>query len=392
MKVVIFIENDVYPLDFAIAYELLSQAGADVQLVAEKAGLLTTSTGLNISVKQTLSAVEAVDLLWVCGGFSYSDINVNTLNWLNLMANAAQYKVAICSGVNHLIDADVLQESIVSLNKAGHKKYKKSNLKPTYQSLVDDANVMSVSSHGEILTATLLIIEKFFGAEALATIKNRLDIVDFSKLPQDDRAARKASKENDKYSSRYLKELKKAPQQNNCVLYAYQGMSALDYLTIDAFASHMGYAIQRIADRRGTVETLRGGYSIVVDDAIQNHRKAQLLFVPGGDIDRHMVNQFLIHWFTGICSVSYRIMTTGSAEQLLGITGLLREIDPDVLDNLVLGEGKYMMVANFSEVAHAMLNIAKSDNVKHASQIERFYWLGLSHKLQFRAQSTNLGF
>ncbi len=55
MKVVIFIENDVYPLDFAIPYELFAQAGAEVQLVAAKAGLLTMATGININVKQALT-------------------------------------------------------------------------------------------------------------------------------------------------------------------------------------------------------------------------------------------------------------------------------------------------------------------------------------------------
>ncbi len=383
MKVVIFIENDVYPLDFAIAYELFTQVGAEVQLVAVKTGLLTTSTGLNISVKHALTAVGDVVLLWVCGGVSLSSVDDNTLNWLNLMAHAAKYKVAVCSGVYHLIDAGVLQENAVSLNKAGHKKYKKSNLTLTYQSLVDDNNCITINSHGEVLATTLLIIEKLFGSAVSANTKQHYAIIDFVEQPKDDRQARKMSKENDRYTSRYLKEIKKLNDQKSCVLYAYQGMSALDYLTADAFASHIGYTTHRIADRRGTVETLRGGYSIVVDDAIQNHRQAELLAVPGGDIDKHLVNEFLIHWLIGICPSSYRIMTVGSAEQLLGITGLLREIDPDVLDNLKLGEGKYMMVNNFCEAARALLKIAKDENEKHAQQIERFYWSGVSYNIVF---------
>ncbi len=379
MKVVIYVEKDVYPLDFAIPYEMFSQAGAEVQLVAADPGQLATATGLTIAVKNGLTTAKDVDLLWVCGSVSSDKIDSSTLTWLNTVAQSAKLTVAICSGVRHLIEAGALRNKTVSLNKEAQKKYKILQLTPLYQSLVRDDNLITANSHGAVFRATLLAIEALFGSAVLADIKSRYAIVDFIEQTNDERIFRKLSKQDDKYNARYLKEIKKVSDDKNCVLYAYAGMSAVDYLVADAFASQMGYKIERIADQRGTVETLRGGYEIVVNAAIQNHRQAKLLFVPGGQIEAHLVNQFLMHWFVGICTASYRVMTVGSAEQLLGVTGLLKEIDPDVLANLALGEGKYMMVAHFVEIARALLNIASAENEKRALLTARHFGFSVDY-------------
>ncbi len=373
MKVVIYVEKDVYPLDFAIPYEMFSQAGAEVQLVSSKRGFITTSTGLNINFRNKLDAVGDVDLLWICGGISESSVDDAMLNWFNIKGQNALLCVAVCNGVNYLIDAGLARKKSLSLNKEGQKKYKLEQLTPLYQSLVKDQHIMTLNSHGEVFRATLLAIEALFDRAVLDDIKSYYAIADLVEKISDERLARKLSKENDKYSNRYFKALKKPAAGKHCVLYAYQGMAAIDYLVADAFAGHIGYQVHRIADQRGVVETLRGGYSLVVADAIQNHRQAQLLVVPSGKIDSYLANQFLVHWFSGICTASYRVLTVGSAEQLLGVAGLLKEIDPDVLTNSVPGEGKYTLVNHFVAEARALLNIAKSANKKRALLTARHF-------------------
>ncbi len=373
MKVVIFIEENVYPLDFAIPYELFSQAGADVRLVASEPGQLTTATGLNIEVKHGLMPPDTIDLLWVCADIDGNGAATKTLSWLDMMARYAKFSVAVCRAVDYLIEAGVTLNMPLSVNRAAHKKYKGLPLTPSYQTVVKGDSLLTVNSHSAVLQATLLAIEQLFDAAVADDIKNKYDIAGFEAWDEDERAARKFSKLDDKAVSRYLKDMKKPIADNNCVLYAYRGMAAIDYLVADAYASHMGYQIKRIADRRGAIKPAQADYDIVADDAIQNHKQAKLLVVPGGEIDQHVVNQFLVHWFVGICTASYRVMTVGSAEQLLGVTGLLKEIDPDVLANLALGEGKYLLVANFAEVARALQNIDCAENEKRALLTARHF-------------------
>ncbi len=384
MKVVIYVESDVYPLDFAVPYQLFREAGAEVWLVSSQKGPLTTATGAQIFVKHDLLTLDDVDLLWVCAGFSSAQIiDRNTANWLNLMSHTSRYQVAVCNGVYHLIEAGILHDMPISLAERIPKKYKNAQLIQRHEPLLRVDNMMTLNSHAAVWPTALLMIEAICGPIILETVKRRHSISEFSKIERDERALHKYNKASAKYHKRYLKDIKAPNKAQLCVLYAYEGMTAVDFLVVDALASQMGYQIRRIADQRGCVETDDGGYGIVVDEAIQNHRQAQLLAIPGGQIDSHLVDEFLIHWLSAICPPSYRVLAVGNSAQLIGVTGLLREIDPDVLANLALGEGKYLLPQNFSEALRALLHIAKLEDDKRASQIEQFFGFGAIHQIVF---------
>ncbi len=380
MNVVIYIEDGVYPLDFAIPCELLSEVGANVSVVTARPAAVKLSTGLSVEPLTALDSVSNVDLLWVCSAMSVTGIAAEALNKLAELAAQATYLVAVGNAVNALIDAAAITESDVAVSYKSHKKYKKSAVAPSHEMVVSDKNLLTISSHGEILTATLTLLESIYGYSTMTDIAAKHSIKLFSKCALDARTLKKNAKENDKRIAEYGKGKRDAGE---AVLYAFDGMRAIDYLAIDAIASQMGYRCHYIADRRGSIKTLRGAYDIVVDDAIQNHRQSELLIIPSGKIDPHMVDQYLIHWLTAICPVSHRVLTVGNAEQLLGVTELLREIDPDVLANLKLGEGKYLMPQHFIDAVRTLFTIAAERDKKLEKRINNFFGFGLTGTIDF---------
>ncbi len=380
MKVVIYIEDGVYPLDFAIPFELLSEVGATVSLVSARPAVVKLSTGLLVEPLAALSQVTSADLLWVCSAITTSVTSREALNQLAEISSKATYTVAVGNAVNALIDVSAIADVSVAVSYKSKRKYKKSTVTPSDEMVVWDKNALTVSSHGEILTATLSLIESIFGSAAMTDIAKKYGIASFSKCAIDVRTLKKNAKQNEKCKAEYAK-LKRAAGE--AVLYAYDNMRAIDYLAIDAIAAQIGYRCHYIADRRGSIKTLRGGYDIVVDDAIQNHRQSELLIIPSGKIDPQMVNQYLIHWLLAICPTSYRVMTVGNAEQLLGVTGLLREIDPDVLANLKLGEGKYMMPRHFIDAMRTLFITAAERDKKLEKRVNNFFGFGLTGTIDF---------
>ncbi len=380
MKVVIYIEDDVYPLDFAIPFEMFSQVGADLALVGAHHGVVKLFSGMSIEPKTTLDDVKRADLLWVCGGFAHLVARQDTLNKLIKIAANATYTVAVGNAVNGLIEAGYIRDITASIAYRAKKKYKKSSVIASDEMIVKAGNIWTISGHGEILTATLSLIESIYGYAKMTEIGEYYGIKRFSKRVIEARELKKNGKENAKYLSDFVKP---KCDLGPAVLYAYDGMRAIDYLAIDALIGQIGYRCHYIADRRGAIKTLRDGFDIVVDDAIQNHRHSELLVIPSGKIGTHAVDQYLIHWLVAVCPASHRVLTVGNAEQLIGITGLLREIDPDVLANLSLGEGKYMMPAHFIDAMRALLVIAAERGESLQRRIDKFGCFGLTGSIDF---------
>lgn len=389
MNIVIYIEDNVAAQDFALPYELLyGPQDCNVQIVARRAGRLKTLSGLVVEVLHGIDQIEQADVLWVCGAVD-RDIALDDplKQWLVKLATTASYIIGAGSGALILASAGLLDNYQCTFAQRHLKKFKKSPLQYVAKPIVEDGNRLTAALSAQTLALTLRLIERLYNRDYLESLMQRYR---FGQCPAPqysadtlDKAVQKQwlklEKGYKKALDHYRKGFKKqaSSKAERCVYYMFDGMRAIDLIAADQLISHLPYQRSFIADQKGAVDIAGGGFKLYAEEAIQTHRQARLLVIPGGaSIRAKMESSYATHWLTNICQNSYRVLTVEEGEQLIGITGVLKDVDLEVLDNLSLGEGKYVMAHSFFEAGEALKKIARDDFKFDVTSYQHYFGYG----------------
>lgn len=389
MNIVIYIEENVAAQDFAVPYELLyGSRDCAVQVVARRAGRVKTLSGLIVEVPYGIDQIEQADVLWVCGAANREiALDDHLKRWVVKLAAGASYTVGTGTGALILALTGLLDNCQCTFAQRYLKKFKKSSLQYVAKPIVEDGNIFTAALSAQTLALTLRLMERLYDRDYLEPLMQRYH---FGQTPAPqyhadtlDKAVQKQwlklEKSYKKALDNYVKGFKKqaSSKAERCVYYMFDGMRAIDLIAADQLISHLPYQRSFIADQKGAVDIAGGGFKVHAEDAIQNHRQAHLLVIPGGTrIRAKMESSYVTHWLTSICQNSYRVLTVAEGEQLIGITGVLKNVDLAVLDSLALGEGKYVMTHSFFEAGEALKKIARDDFKFDVTSYQHYFGYG----------------
>lgn len=98
----ILVYDGVNDLDFMGPRYVLSQSGAQMQLIALKPGHITTATGMEIVPNDVIDHVEHLDILIIPGGLKgtvEASYNTRLHDWIRKIVQGTTYTGAVCTGV-----------------------------------------------------------------------------------------------------------------------------------------------------------------------------------------------------------------------------------------------------------------------------------------------------
>jgi transcriptional regulator GlxA family with amidase domain len=116
--------NDVDMLDVAGPYEMFRWAGLDVELVAERPGLLRFRNGFCFEVTKGFADAAKYDVLWVPGGEPdalaglMGDPQRTFLDFLIKQSEGAKYVASVCEGAMLLAAAGLLDGYVATTHWA----------------------------------------------------------------------------------------------------------------------------------------------------------------------------------------------------------------------------------------------------------------------------------
>ncbi len=359
MLAVIYLENNFRTYDLALALKLFSPENGFERLVtARDKARLKSQSGLEISVKEKVLAMPKADVLILLGGSDDEAefLGVNDYIYKNMLQ--LQAIVAIGSATTFVAKTGLFQTNALTMSKAAYKKHKKLQFEYKQEAVVVSDNLITTVLPQYSLYAFREALH-LAGKQASAVLHQ--SGLHLPALP-DSKVYKKTEKLFFKANARYDKDLSQRQSlKQAATIYLFDDIELVDILILDNLLSHLPYNVSYIANRTGEVY-VGDGIKLYAASAIHNISSTQLLIIASGKgIDQCMVSSFLTHWLKGIAPSSYRVLTIGEGEKLLGVSGALIDVDIDYLESLSLGEGKFLLTKNIGEAVKAIEIFASGD-------------------------------
>ncbi len=359
MQIVIYLEENFRTSDLALALRIFSQEnGFDTFVAGKRAGKITSLSNLEIAVNYSVLDLPATDAIIILGGEGVQAdfLGLNDYiykNMSNLKAVCALSAAAFFVAKSGLFTENALTMP-TELYKKEKKNFKNYQLAPVVVSdnLITTAiPSFSVNAYYQVLDLLMLDSSEIFTSQNLALAPLVFD-----------KNYKKMLKSFAKANNNYIKNLKrKNTAKYEATCYLFENMRAVDILMLDNILSHLSYRVNYIADVSGMIAG-DIGIEFSAPNAIKTAGKTDLLIIPSGEgIERCIVSSFLRHWLEKMALLSYRILTIGEGEKLIGVSGALRDVDVDYLNSLALGEGKFLLTKDNNQAIGALKKIASKD-------------------------------
>lgn len=116
----ILVYDGFFDLDAIGPYSVLSNmVGTDVFFVSEKKGTVKASSGIEVSVSNSIDDIKRLDILVVPGGLKgtvQASKNENILSWVKKIDEASIFTVSVCTGAWILGEAGILKNKTATAN------------------------------------------------------------------------------------------------------------------------------------------------------------------------------------------------------------------------------------------------------------------------------------
>ncbi len=360
MQIIVYIQSHILDADLGLIHKVVSTLPkTSLTIVGDRAGDYRLLSGLGVRITHSIDDVDFADMLIVLGDEKRTaSIDASLKAWLQKISQTAMCVVGLSSGAAYLMQAGVLEGVTFTYPKYHCKPFMKQHQKPQKTRLVNDKKFITTSMPSATLGALYLATEKLYGEHIASTIPFQADI-DVQKLCAEDKRLYNGYKAK---HAQYIKQLEKNNKKAkySAVIYLFDDMHSIDVFLTTSILSHLPYQLNFIGNASGGVSL--NHFELIADKAIQNFTYSDLLVIGGGEsTNQNIVNEYLTYWMSRIAPASYRVLTIGEGEQTLGVSGALRDVNIDVLNELPLGEGKYLMVDDITQAVESLLRIAQSE-------------------------------
>lgn len=116
----ILVYDGFFDLDAIGPYSVLSNmVGTDVFFVSEKKGTVKASSGIELSVSNSIDEIKRLDILVIPGGLKgtvQASKNENILSWVKKIDEASTFTVSVCTGAWILGEAGILKNKKATAN------------------------------------------------------------------------------------------------------------------------------------------------------------------------------------------------------------------------------------------------------------------------------------
>lgn len=367
MKITIYIENGVRGIDFVLPYQLLIKYQDVEIIIAASESHITTLEGVSVAVSHQLDNCKETNMLWIAGSAEHSSKAIDPLasQHLNNLIQSASKVIAIGHGAHTLAQTGALKGHQATMPLIYKRQVKSHKVKYCFARLVEDGKFITTLSHNELIKALYLALPELKKADSSLALSSDVSLNGFIDNANDTEKHIKANaKLFKKYDAHYKKHLEKVSEKtkNKAVFYLFERVNALEFFSSLAIISHYNIDCQYIGNQQGEVSVMGDGFKIIADKAIQYFKSAYLLVLVGGDgIDFQLKSAFVRHWLESVCTQSFRVVTVGRGEQLLGLSGALKDIDQTALSTLGLGEGRYIIASDYKLAYQHLIAIAKHE-------------------------------
>ncbi|MCK8060939.1 MULTISPECIES: DJ-1/PfpI family protein [unclassified Fusibacter] len=383
MDVILYISEAFNLMDMTVPYDLFRKMDEiSVKVVGLTKGMVKSEDGISVQVPYGIEDIHHADLLWVCGGDLHSDLFEDQAlhKWLKEMSQLSKMAVGVASGSYLLAKAGVLSDVKCTTHPKYHRKLKKLGIPAVKNEFCHDLRYMTTATHGYhyklVYDCIKTLVDEKTAKEVMPWSGDGPErVFSASDYPEKWSRIKSRQKHFEKHLRKCLND-KIGKSKNNKVVasYLYEGARAIDFVSSFNILKHSCQTtIVSVGNTKGLVKVEGGGFAIKVDHALQEVKRAYMLLVPGGSrIKEQLSNTYLIHWLANICPTTFRILTIGEGEQIIGVSGVLTEFDPFVEEEMDLLGSKYMMVGSFAKSQDLLLKLLKENHQEVAKNVSFF--------------------